>query len=99
MVIVIIEMSPLVVAGLTANFLREDVLVEAEVFLTTGHKTLDTGKQHEEQQEQQFEPGREVIPNYRDDLHFERVQRQSSQPHPNSRGHCSAPHAKNTLAT
>ena len=39
MVIVVIEMSPLVVAGLTANFLREDVLVEAEVFLTTGHKT------------------------------------------------------------
>lgn len=48
------DVRPLVASGLTANLLGQDILGEAEVYITTDHKAVYDDLLEQEEYEQQF---------------------------------------------
>lgn len=79
------EVHPLVAPGLTANLLGQDVLGEAEAYISTDRKALYADLPDEEGYQQQFQGGQRCHPDYRDDPAFEMIRR--AQPHSNPRPH------------
>ena len=74
------EVQPLVVGGITANLLGQDILGAAEAVITTDNRAFYDDILDEEEYQQQYQlDGR--LSNYRDDPHFEQLrQRKSNSP-------------------
>lgn len=72
------------VSGLTANLLGQDILREAEAYITTDHKAFHQDLLDTEEYEQQFEVGGAAHPNYQDDTYFEKLRQDFSRVHPQS---------------
>lgn len=60
-----------------ANLLGQDILGEAEAFITTDHKRFYYDPLDDEEYQQSFEQGKKIFPNYRGDPHFEPFHPQS----------------------
>lgn len=79
------NVRPLVAAGLTANLLGQDILGEAEAYITTDHKALYQDILEEEECQQQFNlPG--SFSNYRGDPLFEDARRKATHIRSHPRG-------------